>query len=401
MRAALARLLRAVTALAVLAALVAGPPPAALAQQKPIVIGTAVSLSGVFADGGKYSLEGYQLWVKQQNAKGGLLGRPIQLKYYDDQSDGATGVRLYERLINEDKVDIIVGPYGTALSAPTANVAARYQMPMIMPETADVAMFQRGNKYIVQGLGPVQTYLFGVMAIAKDKGYKKLAVIGGDTAFPHSLANAVPEVARGFGQSIVYREFYPANASDLSTVVQKMKEANPDVVLAMAFPNDSVVLLRNMKQANYAPKMFYEAIGPSDPQWAKNTGKDGEYVFTVTNWNADSPNPAIKSFIRDFRAEFKHDPDYHSASNYSALMVVAAAVRKAGSLDKEKLRENLLSMSLPTLLGTYRVDAKNGIQLGYTSYIAQWQKGHLTIVYPRNTPGAKAPVIPLPSWAGR
>jgi branched-chain amino acid transport system substrate-binding protein len=398
MTAALARLARVTATIAALAALLVGLRPPAVAQQKPIVFGTAVSLSGIFADGGHYSLEGYQLWIKQQNAKGGLLGRPVELKYYDDQSDGATGVRLYERLINEDHVDVIVGPYGTAITAPATNVAARYKMPMICPETADIAMFQRGNRYIFQGLGPVQTYLFGLLSIAHEHGFKRLAVIGGDTAFPHSLANAVPEIARGFGQSIVYQEFYPQSASDLSTVVQKMRAANPDVVLAMAFPNDSIVLLRNMKQANYAPKMFYEAIGPSDPQFEKNAGKDGDNVFSATNWNPDTPTAENKNFISSYRAEFHRDPDYHAASNYSALTIVAAAIRKSGSLDQEKLRDNLATMSAPTLLGTYRVNPANGIQLGYTSYIIQWQHGKQAVVYPRNAAAAKPPIIPFPSW---
>jgi branched-chain amino acid transport system substrate-binding protein len=185
----------------------------AQAQSKPLVLGASLSLTGIYADGGKYSLEGYQLGIKQANAKGGLFGRQLALKYYDDQSDGATGVRLYERLINEDKVDVIIGPYGTAITAPTSNVAEKYKMPMICPETADVAMFSRGYKYIFQALGPVQSYLFGVLSIAHDRGFKRLAVIGPDVAFGHSLANAVPTIARGFGQAIVYQEFYPGNSS--------------------------------------------------------------------------------------------------------------------------------------------------------------------------------------------
>ncbi|MBV8490170.1 MAG: amino acid ABC transporter substrate-binding protein [Candidatus Eremiobacteraeota bacterium] len=390
------RFARVATIVVALAAMIVPP---AVAQQKPIVIGAALSLSGIFSDGGHYSLEGYQLWIKQQNAKGGLLGRQVELKYYDDQSDGATAVRLYRRLIDEDHVDLIVGPYGTALSAPSANVAAQYKMPMILPETADVAMFGRGNAFIVQGLGPVQTYLFGMLQIAKDHGAKTIAVVGGDTAFPHSLANAVPEVERGFGMSTVYQEFYPASASDLSSVVQKTRQANPDVLLAMAFPNDSVVLLRNMKQAGYAPKIFYEAIGPSDPQFEKNVGKDGEYVFTATNWNADNPSAENRAFITAYRAEFHREPDYHAASNYSALMVIGAAVTKAGSLDQQKINDNLHTMQVHTLLGEYRVNPRTGVQLGYTSFIAQWQKGHLTVVYPRNAPGAKPAVVPFPAWS--
>lgn len=131
------RTVRALLAIVTLAGLTVAVSPSlsgAAPGGKPIVLGVAISLTGRFADGGKYSLQGYQLWVEQQNARGGLLGRPIALKYYDDQSDATTGVRLYERLVNEDKVDLLVGAYGTAMTAPTANVAQRYKMAMICPE---------------------------------------------------------------------------------------------------------------------------------------------------------------------------------------------------------------------------------------------------------------------------
>jgi branched-chain amino acid transport system substrate-binding protein len=372
----------------------------ALAQGAPLTIGASLSLTGIFADGGKYSLEGYQLWIKQQNAKGGLLGRQIALKFYDDQSDPATGVRLYERLINEDKVDVIMGPYGTAITAPAANVAARYKMPMICPETADVVMFQRGNRYIFQGLGPVQTYLFGMLSIAHDHRCKSLAVIGPDTAFAHSLADAVPSVARGFGQSVVYSEFYPARASDFSSVIEKVRAANPDVVLAMAFPNDSIGVLRQLKVSNYAPKIFYEAIGPSDPRFGQSAGTDVNGVFSVTAWDPDNASPENQAFKTSYRAEFQRDPDYHAASNFSALEVLAAAVKRAGGTDSEKLRDALADVRVKTLIGTWRIDPRTGIQLGYTSYLLQWQKGKQVIVYPGNVAHGK-PIVPFPVWTGR
>ena len=370
------------------------------AQGKPIVVGAAISLSGIFADGGKYSLEGYQLGITQLNAKGGVLGRPLELKYYDDQSDPATGVRLYERLINEDKVDLVIGPYGTAISAPSANVAEKYKMPMLMSETADVAMFSRGLHYIFQGLGPVQTYLYGVMSIAHDHGFKRLAVVGGDTAFPHALANAVPEIARGFGQAVVYQEFYPGRASDFSSVVEKVKAANPDVLLAMSFPTDSVGLIRQLKQSNYAPKMFYEAIGASDPLFVNNVGRDCDGTFSCVAWNFAAKSAANDEFTRSYRAAFKREPDYHSAANYSAIQVLAAAIKRAGAVDNAKIRDAMATIRVPTLVGSYRVDPNTGIQLGYTSYIIQWQNGKQVVVYPGNVANAK-PIVPFPAWSSR
>lgn len=376
-----------------------GVVPAA-AQSKPIVLGASLSLTGIYADGGKYSLEGYQLGIKQQNAKGGVLGRQVALKYYDDQSDGATGVRLYERLINEDKVDVIIGPYGTAITAPTSNVAEKYKMPMICPETADVAMFSRGFKYIFQALGPVQSYLFGVLSIAHDRGFKRLAVIGPDVAFGHSLANAVPTIARGFGQAIVYQEFYPGNASDFSSTVEKLKAANPDVVLAMSFPNDSVGVLRALKQSNYAPKMFYEAIGASDPAFVKNVGTDAEGTYSSVSWNIAAKDPANVAFMKSYQAEFNRPPDYHAAANFACISVVMAALKKAGAVDQEKLRDAYASLNAQTILGTFKVDPRTGIQLGYISYIMQWQHGKQIVVYPSNVANGK-PIIPFPSWSSR
>ena len=388
--------------LALAGTLVFGLAPAVRAADppKPIVIGASLSLSGIFADGGKSSLEGYQLWIKQRNAKGGLLGRPIVLKYYDDQSEGATGVRLYERLINEDKVDLIVGPYGTGLTAPTANVAEKYKMPMLCPETGDLNIFSRGLHYVFQALGPLPTYLFGTMQIAKDHGYRRLAIVGPNIAFGQSMLGLVPGIARGFGQSIVYTESYPANLNDFSSLVEKIRASNPDAVLAMSFPNDSVGLLRALKTANYAPKMFYEAIGAADVQFAKSVGTDAEGIFSVTGFNDALKTNGVPAFIASYQAEYHREPDYHAASNFAAMTVLGAAIDKNGSLDQEKLRDTLGTITVPTITGTYRVDPRNGIQLGYTSYAFQWQNGKQVILYPGNVAQGK-PKLPFPKWAGR
>jgi branched-chain amino acid transport system substrate-binding protein len=372
----------------------------ARAQGQPIVLGASLSLSGIYADGGKYSLEGYQLAIDQVNAKGGVLGRPLQLKYYDDQSEGATGIRLYERLVDEDKVDVLVGPYGTAITAPVTNVAEKYKMPMICPETADVAMFSRGYRYIFQALGPVQSYIYGIMSIAHDHGYKKLAVVGGDIAFSHSLANAVPTIARGFGQAVVYQEFYPGNTSDFSSVVEKLKGSGADAVLAMSFPNDSVGLLRQFKLSNYAPKLFYEAIGASDPRFVNNVGTDAEGVYSAVSWNIAATDPANVAFMKSYAQAYHRPPDYHAAANFACIEVVVAALKKAGAVDQEKLRTAYATLTLPTILGTYKVQPATGIQLGYISYIIQWQKGKQVVVYPANVANGK-PIVPLPAWSGR
>ncbi len=376
------------------------PARSAAPSGKPIVIGGSVSLTGRYADGGKYTQQGYQLWVDEQNAAGGLMGRPIELKLYDDQSEPATGVRLYERLVNEDKVDLLVGPYGSALTAPTTNVAERYKMAMICPEDAAPATFQRGLTTIFQGLPAAVHYVDGVLALAKARGYKTVAFVGEDTPFPHAIESGVGDTIKRNGLTQIYSEFYPPNTSDFSALVQKLKAANPDVVLAGSFVPDAIGITRGLKQVNFAPKMLYEAIGASDPAFAPAVGGDAEGIMASTAWSASLKTPGNDAFTKNFTAKYNHAPDYHSASAFAALTVVAEAVKRAGGLDQAKIVANLRTLSMPTLLGTYRVDPQTGLQTGYQSYVLQWQKGKEPIVFPADRAQAK-PVMPLPSWQGR
>ena len=120
----------------------------------------------------------------------------------------------------------------------------------------------------------------------------------------------------------------------------------------------------------------------------------------MTAWDPDAQTPENTSFKASYRAEFKREPDYHSASNYSSLEVLAAALKRAGSLDREKLRDAIAAVNPRTLIGTWRVDPRTGIQLGYTSYILQWQNGKQVIVYPGNVAHGK-PLVPFPAWSSR
>ena len=397
------RLLRGVLASIALAgvAFSAGVPVrSATPTGKPIVIGGSISLTGRFADGGKFTQQGYEMWVADQNAKGGLLGRPVELKIYDDQSDPATGVKLYERLVNEDKVDLLVGPYGSALTAPTTNVAERYKMAMICPEDAAPATFQRGLKSVFQGLPAAVRYVDGVIAMAKDKKLKTIAFIGEDSPFPHAIASGIADLAKRNDMTVVFSEYYPPNSTDFSSLVQKIKAANPDVVLGGSFVPDSIAITRGLKQVNFAPKILYEAIGGSDPAFAPSVGTDAEGVMATTAWSATLKTPGNDAFTKNFTAKYNRPPDYHSASAYSGLIVLGEAVKRAGAIDQEKIIANLGSISMTTLLGTYKVEPGTGLQIGYQAYVLQWQGGKQPLIYPADRAQAK-PMIPLPAWQGR
>jgi branched-chain amino acid transport system substrate-binding protein len=369
------------------------------AAGKPIVIGATISETGAYAEDGKYALLGYQYYVEEQNKKGGWLGRPLELKIYDDASDPATAVSDYQKLVQQDHVDIIVGPYSSAITAAVANVSDQYKMPLLSPEVASIAPFKRGLKYIFQATAQSTRYVSGAIAIAKERGYKTVAITGEDTAFPKSIAVAIPDLAKAAGLSVAFSELYPHNASDYTAIAQKIKQANPDVVLSIAYFPDAVGLLRALKQAGFTPKELFFAVGATEPNFAKEVGKDADGVLSTSNWSPQLKTMGNADFVKGFNAFFKKAPDYHSAQNYAALQVWQAAITKVGSLDNDKIRDFFQTQKVPTVLGVYGVDPATGIQQSYNSLTMQWQDGQDYVVWPDQY-SQKKPITPF-QWASK
>ncbi|MGH7661563.1 MAG: amino acid ABC transporter substrate-binding protein [Vulcanimicrobiaceae bacterium] len=394
------RWLSAVLSAALLASLVAtGARGVGTAAGKPIVIGATVSETGAYSEPGKYALAGYQYYVEEQNKKGGWLGRPLQLKIYDDASDPATAVTDYQKLVQQDHVDVIVGPYSSAITAAVANVADQYKMPMLSPEVASTAPFKRGLKYDFMATSPAPNYVAGSIEIAKDHGYKNIAITGEDTAFPKAIAASTVEAAKKAGLNVVFNELYPHNASDYTAIAQKIKQANPDAVLSAAYFPDAVGLLRALKQAGFTPKELFFAVGATEPNFGTEVGKDADGVLSTSNWSPELKTQGNAQFVKGFTTFYKKPPDYHSAQNYAALQTFSAAIAKVGSLDNDKIRDALSSLKVPTILGVYSVEPSTGIQTGYNSLTMQWQGGKDYVVWPDQY-AQKKPITPF-QWASR
>ncbi|MDE2571675.1 MAG: amino acid ABC transporter substrate-binding protein [bacterium] len=380
------------------AALVVGSSFArARAAGRPIVIGGTISETGAYANSAKFQLRGYQYWVKQQNAKGGLLGRQLELKTYDDASDAANAVRLYQRLIDQDHVDLIVGPYSSEVTASVANVSQQHKMVMMGPGGSSPKIYSRGLTYIFQGIQQSPLYIKGPMEIAKEHGYKTIAVSGEDSLFPRSVVAGAAGYAKEMGMTIVFDQLYPHNASDYTSIAQKIKEANPDVVLSACYLPDSIGLLRALKQANFAPKILYEGVGPTEPNFGQQNGKDADGVMGTANWSAELKTAGNAEFVKGFTADFGTPPDYHAAAAFGGLEVLGAAITKVGSLDQDKLRDELSVMTMRTIMGTYKVD-KNGSQVGYAAMVLQWKNGKQFVIYPKDEAQMTA-MVPFPSWS--
>ena len=349
--------------------------------QGPIRIGASLSLTGTYAEPGTFQSEGYKLCERDLNGKGGLLGRKIEMVVYDDQSQPATGVRLYEKLITEDKVDAVMGPYSSAISEAVANVTEKYKKVMVAPLAATTSIFKKGRKYAFMVISPAEVYLEGLVDIAAKRKLKTIAIINEDTLFPKASAQGTEELAKKAGLQVVFKEAYPKGNQDFSGLLIKLKAANPDVLAAATYFDDAVALARQMKELDVTPKMTAVTVGGDLPKFQELLKQTAEGIYGASQWEGTLPYPGAKEFFDTYVKEFKHEPSYHSAAGYAGCVLYAEGVKKAGTLEADKVREALLALKTRTMFGDYQVD-KDGFQIAHKMVLLQWQEGKRVVVWP-------------------
>ena len=370
------------------------------AAQAPIKIGASLSLTGTYAALGQNQSRGYQLCAKHMNEKGGVLGRKIEFVLYDDQSQPATGVRLYEKLITQDKVDVVMGPYSSAITEAVANVNEKYKMPMVAPMASTTSIFKQGRRFIFMVQSAAEVYLEGLIDMAVKRGLKTVAIVNEDTLFPKASAVGTAGLAKKKGMQVVFQEAYPKGNTDFSAIMTKIRAANPDVLGASTYFDDAVAITRQMKELNVNPKMYGVTVGGDLPKFYQLLGKNAEFVYGATQWEPELPYPGAREFNEAYKKEFPAaDLSYHSAGGYGGCQVLVAAIKRAGSLDGEKIREAILSTDTNTVYGGFKVD-EGGFQISHKMVMFQWQEGKKVMVWPDELATGKAQ-FPTPPWTQR
>jgi branched-chain amino acid transport system substrate-binding protein len=368
--------------------------------QAPIKIGASLSLTGTYSALGNNQHRGYQLCAKQMNAKGGVLGRKIEFVVYDDQSQPATGVRLYEKLITQDKVDLVMGPYSSPITEAVANVTEKYKMPMVAPMASTTSIFRKGRKHIFMVQSAAEVYLEGLLDVAAKRGLKTIAFINEDTLFTKATIQGSIELAKKMGLTVVFTEAYPKGNTDFSALLTKIRAVNPDVLGAATYFDDAVAITRQMRELNVNPKMYGVTVGGDLPKFHGLLGKNAEFVYGATQWEPELPYPGAREFNESYKKEFPGaDLSYHSAGGYGGCQVLVEAVRKAGSLDPDKIRAAILAMDFSTVYGGFKVD-EGGFQISHKMVMFQWQDGKKIIVWPDDLAAGKIR-FPTPPWGQR
>jgi branched-chain amino acid transport system substrate-binding protein len=366
-----------------------------------VLIGGAISQTGRYAEPAGRQVNAIKLWVDEVNGRGGLLGHRINLILLDDKSDTQTAIKLYEKLIAEDKVDILLAPYSSGITEAVANVNERYKMPFVAYGAASTPIWEKGRKYIFSIVDIAENYQKGAVHLARQIGVKKAAIIGEDSLFPRQSAKGAKEWAGKLGIDIVVEENYPIKQTDFTALLQKIRGAGAEAIFSNSYFADAAAQLRQLREQNINLKLFSSTVGPGLPNFAEQLGSTAEFVLGFSQWEPLPhvlKHPGMKEFIDAYEKRFHEKPNYHAGGAYGALQVTEAAIKKAGSFDSEKLRDALATIEVTNVFGRYKVDARGMNQ--HEGLTFQILRGQRRIVWPEKWAETRAE-LPMPEWSKR
>ena len=335
----------------------------AIAQQVPIRIGIGIAQTGALAGGGKAALVALRMWVDEVNGRGGLLGRKVELIAYDDQSSASTTPGIYTKLIDVDKVDLLIAPYGSVPTAP------------IMPLVKQRGLLLMGN-FSFQVNHAVKHDLWfnnapwtdtlswsdGFFIMGQKLGAKTIAFLAADQEFAQNLANGTRVLAKQYGLKTVYEQNYPPTTVDFSSMIRAIRAAKPDLVYVMSYPNDSVAIVRSVNEIGVGPTVQLFGGGMAGLQFTAIMESLGSMLNGIVNYNTYVPGmkfPGIEEYFARYSkraVEAKVDPlgYYLTPFNYAIGQVLEQAITATKSLDHKRLSEYLRKNEMQTIVGPIR-----------------------------------------------
>ena len=353
----------------------------------PIKIGFGMALTGGLSANGKPALLALQIWKDDVNKKGGLLGRQVELVFYDDQTNPATIPGIYSKLLDVDKVDLIISGYGTNLIAPLLPIAMERKLTLIgMFGLANNEKYQYPNYFQIQPAGPdpqTSTAIgFFELAAKQNPKPQTVAMVGADAEYPQNALVGARELVKKFGFKTVYDKTYPPNTTDYTPIVRAIKATNADIVFVASYPPDSVGMLRAAHEVGLQPKMF--GGGMVGLMFTTIMTSMGPMLNGVVNYDFWAPEPpmlamaGIKEFLKEYqvRAEKeKVDPlgYYLPPYSYAVGQVLGQAVEATKSLDQQKIADHIRATEFNTVVGKIKF-GKNGEWAKGRTLMVQYQK---------------------------
>jgi branched-chain amino acid transport system substrate-binding protein len=384
------------------------------AADDTIVFGATLSITGKTAKEGEYARDGYQIFMETINKRGGIhVGDKtykVKLKYYNDESRPERAAQLYEKLINEDNVRFLLGPYGSAPTDAVAAIAEKYKLPMVAAHGSAGSIYSKGYTYVFNIQTPAKNYLRGIIDLvtSKDSHIKNVAVLSEDDPFSREVAEGAAAYAQLKGLDVVFSAVYSSNTQDVSALLAAVKAQNVDVLLGAGHLQDALLIVKQAKALDVSPKAFGLSVGPSSPEFRENLGKNADYIFGATQWtsalkyngNDEWKTPA--AFANAFTARYPYytSVPYQAAESTAALIAFQQALEKAGTLDPQRVRDTLAGLDIDTFFGHILFDA-HGVNSSKPMAVEQFHPdGRKYTVFPGDV-AEKAPLYPMPAWPQR
>lgn len=390
--------------------------PAVLAQaQDTITLGAAVSITGKYATNGKNTQDGYDLAVKQINDKGGVEvgGKTYKLavKYYDDESTPARGAQLVERLISQDGVKFVLGPYSSGMTKAIAPVTEKYKIPMIEANGADRDLFTQGYKYLFAVLSTSDQYIASAVQLLaelsqeqnKDLKDVKIAIAIENDPFSQDVRNGVAEDAQELGMKVVIDDKLPPDFSDMSSTLTKVKALKPDLLVVSGHTKGVLLGVRQVAEQKIDVPML-AATHCDSAQIIEKFGKQAEYWLCGSQWDEsltykDDLFGKASDFAALFAKTYDYPAPYQAAESAAAVEVFADALHRAGSFDAQKVRDAIAATDMQTFYGNVKFD-ETGKNTAKPMVLYQVQDGQYKVVAPRKWASAKV-IFPTPPWIER
>jgi branched-chain amino acid transport system substrate-binding protein len=392
---------------AVLLSLAASP---ALGADAEIVLGAAVSMTGKYAQNGANTKNGYELAVRVINDKGGVeVGGTtyrIAVRYYDDESTPARGTELAERLIKQDGVKFMLGPYGSGLTKAILPVVEKYKVPMIEGNGAARELFTKGFRYTFAVLTTSDQYLAPAIALAAEHAGKlgkakeniKVALVVENDPFSQDVRAGVLDDVERHDMMVVIDDQLPPELNDMSVTLTKIKALKPDVLVVSGHEKGALTAVTQIESLRvHVPILAMTHCDSA--QIVEKLGKAAEHTFCAQQWHhslgyKDALFGTAEDFATKFEAAYSYPAPYQAAQSAAAVHVFADAFKRAQSLDPEKVRDAIAVTDLETFYGPVKFDAA-GRNVAKPMVLTQVQGGRYVVVTPAKW-AAGQPVVPRP-----
>ncbi len=350
---------------------------------KPIRIGATVSLSGKYSEPSAMVRDGYRLWEKQVNQRGGLINHPVELVVYDDRSDPEIAYRQYQRLIDQDRVDLVLSPYGTPLTLLASQISESRQMVMLASAASGRAIWNRNYRFVFGMYALADRYFIGMLDLMARQGYDSVSIVYENSPFNIDVADGAQRWAKRFGISVSLKTPFPPGETQFSDLIQQVTQKNAHGLILSAYPPEGYRVLELIGSADWLPKALGMTIAPIHPDFYRNAGPIAEGIFGPSQWEPDEriPFPGTIKFIQDFQEAYNKLPSYHAGSAYASCQILERAITDLHDTDHGRIRDYISAMDSVTVIGRFKVD-HHGRQVGHNPILVQWQKGRKEIVYP-------------------